>query len=74
MCDIVVECITEREVNKMKKQMATVNYNGTEIETRGGAWLDIMNSFAYTVIAETGRYNICKECGNGKIFALPTVQ
>lgn len=67
MCDSVVECITEREGNKMK----TVNYNGTEIETRGGAWLDIMNSFAYTVIAKAGRYNICKECGNGKIFALP---
>ena len=57
----------------MEKQIAKVNYNGTEIEIRGGAWLDIMNSCCYAVIDKIQRYNICEECWNGKIFALPTL-
>lgn len=57
----------------MKKQIATVDYNGIEIEIRGDMWLDIMNSCFYTVIDKIHRYNICKECENGKIFALPTL-
>ena len=57
----------------MKKQIATVNYNGTEIEVRSGAWLDIMNSCFYTVIDKIHGYNICAEYGNSKIFALLTL-
>lgn len=56
----------------MKKQNPTINYNGAEITVRGGAWLDIMNMCFYTVIDKIHGYNICEECGNGKIFALPT--
>ena len=54
----------------MKK---TVNYNGAEITVRGGMWLDIMNSCFYTTIDKIHGYNICQECGNGEIFALPTL-
>lgn len=53
--------------------MKTVNYNGVEITVRGGAWLDIMNRCYYTVIDKIHGYEICQECGNGKIFALPTL-
>lgn len=60
-------------MKEKENQIAKVNYNGTEIEIRGGAWLDIMNSCLYTVIDKSHKYNICEECGNGKIFALPTL-
>lgn len=58
----------------MGKRLQKINYNGNEIEVRGGAWLDIMNSCFYNIIAEIHRYDICKEWENGKIFALPTTQ
>lgn len=48
-----------------------INYKGTEIAIRGGAWLDVMNSCFYTVIDKIKGFDICKENGNNEIFALP---
>lgn len=54
----------------MKDSTKKINYQGTEVEVRGGAWLDIMNSCFYTVIDTISRYQICRDL-EGKIFALP---
>lgn len=48
----------------------TVNYKGTEITIRGGAWSDPMNSYCYEVIDTIKGYEICREYGNNAIFAL----
>ena len=47
-----------------------VNYNGKNIPVRGGAWTDIMNVCFYTVVGQVGKYDICKENGNGELFAI----
>lgn len=47
-----------------------INYQGTEVEVRGGAWLDSMNSCFYTVIDTISGYQICRDFED-KIFALP---
>lgn len=49
-----------------------INYKGTEIVVRGGAWLDVMNSCFYKVIDRVEGYDICIENGSAKtVFALP---
>lgn len=54
-----------------------VMYEGQTIGVRGGAWLDIMNSWLYTVVKEDVRIDgmrgtICREreVDGGKIFFL----
>lgn len=51
----------------------TVEYKGQNLEVRGGAWLDDMNSCFYTVIDKVKGFDICQENGNSKIFALPNI-
>lgn len=55
----------------------TVMYNGQTIGIRGGAWLDIMNSWLYTVVEEDVRIDgmigtICceRDVDGGKLFFL----
>ena len=55
----------------MNTTVETVEYKGRDLVVRGGAWLDDMNSCFYTVIDEVKGFDICKENGNDKIFALP---
>lgn len=55
-----------------------VEYNGSKIEVRRGAWLDVMNSCFYTEVDKIKNFDICRENkydkdGNliGEYFALP---
>lgn len=57
----------------MKGTVETIKYNSKELVVRGGAWLDIMNSCFYIVIDKIKGYDICRENGSNKIFALPNL-
>lgn len=57
--------------------MKTVVYQGQTVCVRGGAWLDVMNSWLYTVVEKDVRIDgmrgtICREreVDGGKIFFL----
>lgn len=57
----------------MNGTVETIKYNDKELVVRGGAWLDIMNSCFYIVIDKIKCYDICKENGTNKVFALPNL-
>lgn len=50
-------------------------YEGQNLKVRGGAWLDIMNSYLYTEVKCIPRLkafdvHICKDNSTGEMFAL----
>lgn len=51
------------------------HYEGQVLKVRGGAWLDIMNSYLYTEVKRIPRLkafdvHICKDNSTGEMFAL----